>query len=233
MRSTRKEAKGTTRRGFVKELSAGAAGVAVASVLNAAFLPAKDKMEAVLNAAANPLAQGAGLKYRKCFLNELTPEEREIGYGASNMFVVFADNDIIEGCHYFSAMFMGESSTKTLGHGPHKHQYAEVLVALGTDPANPRELGAEWELSMGEELEKHVINQPTLIYIPPNTVHCPFTIKKVTRPFIFIQANYGPKLIETPRRDLVPEELRNKYIFIEADGSSEKGKTPVRRSKPQ
>ena len=222
MRSTPKTEKGTTRRGFVKEITGGAAGIALAGVLSAAFMPAKESMAAVMNQPNPSSAQGSGSKYRKCFLNELTPEEREIGFGASNMFVTFADNDIIEGCNYFSAMWMGELATKTLGHGPHTHPVPEVLVALGSDPENPEDLGAEFELYMGTEMEKHVINKSTLIYIPENTVHCPFTITRVTRPFLFIQAHYGPKLAETARRDLVPEDMRNKYILIDSDGSSEK-----------
>ena len=222
MSSIPKDKKGTTRRGFVMELTGGAAGMALAGVLSAALMPAKESMAAAMNSPASPAAEGSGSKYRKCFLNELTPEEREVGFGASNMFVTFADNDIIEGCNYFSAMWMGEMSTKTLGHGPHTHPVPEVLVALGSDPENPKDLGAEFEVCMGEEMEKHIVNQSTLIYIPENTVHCPFTIHKVTRPFLFIQAHYGPKLAETARRDLVPEEMRNRYIFIDSDGSSER-----------
>ncbi len=211
---------GTTRRGFVKEIAAGAAGVAMAGIFSAAFMQARECMAAT----ANPIDPTApkGSKYRKCFLNELTPEEKNIGFGASPMFVTFADNDIIEGCNYFSVMWMGESSTKTMGHGPHSHPVPEVLVAIGSDPEHPEDLGAEFELFMGEEMEKHIINKSTLIYIPENTVHCPFTIKKVTRPFLFMQGHYGPKLAETARRDLVPEDMRNKYIFIDMDGSSEK-----------
>jgi hypothetical protein len=222
MRPTAKTEKGTTRRGFVKEITGGAAGIALAGVLSAAFMPTKESIAAAMNNPASPASEGTGSKYRKCFLNELTPEEREIGFGASNMFVTFADNDIIEGCNYFSAMWMGELATKTLGHGPHTHPVPEVLVALGSDPENPEDLGAEFELYMGTEMEKHIINKSTMIYIPENTVHCPFTITRVTRPFLFIQAHYGPKLAETARRDLVPEDMRSKYIFIDSDGSSEK-----------
>ena len=138
---------------------------------------------------------------------------------------------------YFSAMYMGESSTKTLGHGPHKHNVPEVLVALGSDPSNPRDLGGKFDLYMGEEMEKHIVDKPSLIYIPANTVHCPFTITEVRRPFIFIQAHYGLKLQESAMRDLVPEELRSKYIFIDADGNqkdvyvppSERGKSMPRK----
>jgi hypothetical protein len=216
--SSEKGSKGnTTRRGFVKEVSAGAAAIAGALAASA-MMPPKSMGMTNFGPVSVPAAEAGELKYRKCFLNELRPEEREKGFGAQNMFIVFADNDIIEGCQYFSAMYMGESATKTLGHGPHKHNVPEVLVALGSDPNNPRDLGGKFDLYMGEEMEKHVIDQPTLIYIPANTVHCPFTITEVRRPFLFIQAHYGLKLEETAMRNLVPEELRNKYIFIDADG---------------
>jgi hypothetical protein len=222
MSSTQKNKRSTTRRGFVKEVTGNTAGIVLASMLSAAFLPANESRAAEINKSNPPSPQGSGSKYRKCFLGELTREEREIGYGASNMFAAFADNDIIEGCNYFSVMWMGERATKMMGHGPHKHPVPEVLVALGADPSNPMDLGAEFEMFMGTEMEKHIINKSTLIYVPENTVHCPFTITKLTRPFLFIQAHYGPKLAETPMQELVPEEMRNKYIFIQSDGKSEK-----------
>jgi hypothetical protein len=222
MSPTQKTKRGTTRRGFVKEVTGSTAGFALASMLSAAFLPVAESMAQETKKTGAPSRQASGSKYRQCFLNELTRAERAIGFGASNMFAAFADNDIIQGCNYFSVMWMGQSSTKTMGHGPHKHPVPEVLVAIGTDPSNPADLGAEFEMCMGTEMEKHIINQTTLIHVPANTVHCPFTIIKVTRPFLFIQAHYGPKLVETPMRELVPEEMRDKYIFIHADGSSEK-----------
>jgi hypothetical protein len=161
----------------------------------------------------------AEAKYRKYFLNELYPEERQKGFGKSPAFIVWTDDDIIKGSHVFSVMVMGESATKVAGHGPHTHQDPEVLVALGTDPDNPRELGGEIELCMGREMEKHTITKSTLVYIPANFVHCPFRVIKVDRPFIFIQAQYAPKLTEKSYKKLVAEELRDKMIFIEADGT--------------
>jgi hypothetical protein len=214
--------KSTTRRGFVKDLAVGAGSVTLTRALSAAVKPAGSNIVAALsNAQSVPPGEP---KYRKYFTTELTREEKEVGFGASPMFIVFADNDIIEGCHFFSAMLMGEAATKTAGHGPHKHRDPEVLVALGTDPDHPNELYAEYEIFMGPEMEKHVINKPSLVYIPANFIHCPFRVTKVTRPFIFIEAQYAPKEIETALRDLVPADMRNKYIFIDSDGSSEKGK---------
>jgi hypothetical protein len=222
MGSTQKARRGTTRRGFVKEVTGSTAGIALAGLLSSTFFQTAESIAGETNKSASPSSQGSGSKYRKCFLTELTPAERQIGFGGSNMFVSFADDDIIEGCNYFSVMWMGESATKTMGHGPHKHPVAEMLVAIGSDPRNPADLGAEFDMYMGEEMEKHVVNRSTMIYVPANTVHCPFTITKVTRPFLFIQAHYGPKLVETPLPELVPKEMRDKYIFIHSDGASEK-----------
>ena len=224
--------KSTTRRGFVKEVAAGAAGVAVVGALRAALVPAHEG----LIAAPGPLVQATApgeLKYRKYFTTELRPEELEIGYGAmKNMFMVFCDGDIIEGCHFFSAMLMGESATKVAGHGPHKHRDPEVLVALGTDPDHPHELGAEYEIFMGAEMEKHVVNKPSLVFIPGGLIHCPFRVTKVMRPFIFIEAQYAPKDVETSFRDMVPADMRSKYIFIDSDGSSQKGKPKPQSKMP-
>ena len=161
----------------------------------------------------------AEVKYGKYFLHELTPEERERGFGKDSGFVVFSDNDIIQGCNYFSVRVMGEAATKIAGHGPHIHKDAEVLVALGTDPDNPTELGAEIELCMGPEMEAHTITRSTLVYIPPNFIHCPFRVLKVARPFLFIQSQYAPKMTEKPFKQLVPAEMRDKMIFLDFDGT--------------
>jgi len=46
----------------------------------------------------------------------------------------------------------------------------------------------------------------------------------VTRPFLFVEAQYSPKDVETSFRDRVPAGISDKYIFIDSEGSSEKGK---------
>ena len=161
----------------------------------------------------------AGLKYSKYFLNELPKEQREKGFGRMPTMVAFTDNDIIEGSRYFSVMIMGEEATKHPGHGPHTHNDPELLVALGTDPANPRDLGAKMEICMGLEMESHIVTESTMIWIPANFVHAPFRILEVTRPFLFIQCQYAPKLTETALRKLVTEEMRDKMVFIDADGT--------------
>lgn len=158
------------------------------------------------------------MKYSQYFMNELAPEEREKGCGKVPSIVTFTDNDIIEGGHYFSAMVMGPRAIGR-GHGPHTHKNQEILVALGTDPDNPKELGAEIELCIGPEMEKHVITTSTLVSIPASFIQCPLRVTRVDRPFLFIQPRYAPKLTETSLKKLAAQEDRNKMIFIDTDGS--------------
>jgi hypothetical protein len=158
------------------------------------------------------------MKYSKYFLHELPDEQRFKGFSKMPSMVAFTDADIIEGSRYFSVMIMGQEATKMAGHGPHIHRDPELLVALGTDPDNPRALGAKMEMCMGPKMESHIITESTMIWIPANFIHCPFRILEVTRPFIFIQCQYAPKLTETSLKKLVAEEMRDKMVFIDADG---------------
>ncbi len=159
-----------------------------------------------------------GLKYSKYFLHELPEAQRKKGFGRMPSMIAFTDNDIIEGSKYFSVMLMGEEATKVAGHGPHIHQDPELLVALGTDPSNPRDLGADMEMCMGPEMESHIITESTMIWIPAKFIHAPFRILKVRRPFLFIQCQYAPKLTETSLKKLVSKEMQEKMIFINTDG---------------
>jgi hypothetical protein len=163
----------------------------------------------------------AKLKYSKYFLHELPEKQHKKGFGRMPSMIAFTDNDIIAGSKYFSVMLMGEEATKGAGHGPHIHQDPELLVALGTDPANPRDLGADMEMCMGPEMESHIISESTMIWIPARFVHCPFRVLKVRRPFLFIQCQYSPKLTETSLKKLVSKEMQDKMIFINADGKQQ------------
>ncbi len=160
------------------------------------------------------------MKYSQYVLNEL-PEEVRFKSRFSQMpsMVAFTDNDVMAGSKYFSVMLMGEEATRHPGHGPHIHNDPELLVALGTDTDHPRDLGAKMEMCLGPEMESHIVTESTMIWIPANFIHAPFRILEVTRPFLFIQCQYAPKLTETSLPKLVKEELRDKMIFINADGT--------------
>jgi len=159
-----------------------------------------------------------GKKYSKYFLNEIPEEIRKKGFGRMPSMVCYTDADILEGSKYFSVMIMGEEATKMGGHGPHTHKDPELLVALGTDMDNPKDLGADMEMCMGPEMESHIVTESTMIWIPANFIHAPFRILKSRRPFLFIQCQYAPKLTETSLKKLIAEDQRANMIFIDADG---------------
>jgi len=69
----------------------------------------------------------------------------------------------------------------------HTHNNEEILCFIGGNPLDITDFGAEIEMSMGPEHEKHVITQTACVSIPANLAHCPLNIKKVDKPIIFLE----------------------------------------------
>jgi hypothetical protein len=69
----------------------------------------------------------------------------------------------------------------------HTHDNEEILCFIGGNPLDITDFGAEIEMSMGSEHEKHVITQTACVSIPANLAHCPLNIKKVDKPIIFLE----------------------------------------------
>ena len=67
---------------------------------------------------------------------------------------------------------------------PHKHNYEEIFIFLGTNPEDTTELGAEIEFYLGEgdELEKVVLTQSSTVYVPAGLAHFPQVWKNVKKP---------------------------------------------------
>ncbi len=67
---------------------------------------------------------------------------------------------------------------------PHKHNYEEIFLFLGTDPQDTAKLGAEVEFWLGEgdDLEKVVFTTSSAIYVAPGVAHFPQIWKNVKRP---------------------------------------------------
>ena len=71
---------------------------------------------------------------------------------------------------------------------PHAHDFEQFYFFFGADLANIKEFEAEVEFSLGEEIEKHIIDTPTTVHVPAGMVHGPMSFRKVTKPIIFIDA---------------------------------------------
>jgi hypothetical protein len=68
----------------------------------------------------------------------------------------------------------------------HTHPEAEILIYLGLDADNPNYLGAELELGMGKEAERHVFNTPTIAICPEGFPHLPLITRWADKPYGFI-----------------------------------------------
>ncbi len=69
----------------------------------------------------------------------------------------------------------------------HTHNNEEVLCFIGGNPTNITDFGAEIEIQLGPEHEKHTITQTACVSIPANLAHCPLNIKKVSKPIVFLE----------------------------------------------
>jgi hypothetical protein len=69
----------------------------------------------------------------------------------------------------------------------HSHDFHELLCFIGGNPENINDLGAEISICLGDELEEHIITSATVVSIPPGLKHCPLKVKKITRPFVFLE----------------------------------------------
>ena len=71
---------------------------------------------------------------------------------------------------------------------PHKHDYEEIFLFLGTDPQDTARLGAEVEFWLGEgdDLEKAVFTTSSAVYVAPGVAHFPQLWKNVQRPVMFM-----------------------------------------------
>jgi hypothetical protein len=67
----------------------------------------------------------------------------------------------------------------------HYHPEAEILCFVGLDPDKLDYLGAELELGMGKDYERHVFNTPTVAICPGAFPHLPLITRWVDKPYGF------------------------------------------------
>jgi hypothetical protein len=68
----------------------------------------------------------------------------------------------------------------------HKHDFDQYLCILGANQNDPGDFDAEVEYSLGEEHEKHIINSPTIVFIPAGLAHGPLNFAKINKPVLFV-----------------------------------------------
>jgi hypothetical protein len=72
-----------------------------------------------------------------------------------------------------------------MGSPTHQHPFDQWVYLIG-DSDNFSKLDADIEMTLGEKIIK--INYPCYIFIPKGVMHCPLDVKRVGKPFIFIDS---------------------------------------------
>jgi hypothetical protein len=63
----------------------------------------------------------------------------------------------------------------------------EIIACFGTDPMNCREFEAEIEWRRGEARKLRIISVPTAVAMPKDLYHGPIEIRKIKKPFVFLE----------------------------------------------
>lgn len=190
---------GTTRRGFVKEITAGAGGLAIASALQAALIPNQSE----LFAAPGPAPAADGSLYGKYFLIDNHQPPKPNDFTGLNSIPPFPE--IASPQTYFRGASALPGATATIGwqvfkapvcwETPHTHKYDEFLIFLGAElPDLCSSFDAEIDLWMGAEMEKHTITATTIVFIPKGIEHAPLNFRAIRKPVLFHALYLGPSL---------------------------------------
>jgi hypothetical protein len=191
--------KGTTRRGFVKDITAGAGGIALASSLRDALTPDQSG----LFAAPTDTPSSDGTKYGKYFLSDNHQPPKAGDFVGLNSLPPFPE--IASPQTYFRGASALPGATATIGwqvfkapvcwETPHTHKYDEFLIFLGAElPDLCKSFDAEVDFWMGEEMEKHTITSTTVIFIPKGLAHSPLNFRVIRKPILFHALYLGPSL---------------------------------------
>jgi len=112
--------------------------------------------------------------------------ERGVGPGNGDQVVWLYGKDLKGFEVNFTWGFYSKCGTWNRGGESHVHPEEEMLVLVGLDPDKPDYLGAEIELAMGKNRERHIINTPTVAICPRGLPHLPIITRWVDKPYSFI-----------------------------------------------
>jgi hypothetical protein len=104
------------------------------------------------------------------------------------------------GAHIEYGAYWAAGSMGAEPYSPHVHDFDQVMLWLGGDTNDMGELGAEVELCLGEEGEKHMITTSTAVAVPRGMPHFPANIVRMDKRFIFLTVSCAPEYKETPLR---------------------------------
>ena len=130
--------------------------------------------------------------YGKYFLKEPLEKSRHPGSDVLGIQITEEITKVWGGMPLHLVMHAIYQPTTMGGEKGHTHESDEVIFFIGADPMNFRDFGAEAELTMGEEGEKHIVTNTTFVFIPRGLLHCPLVFKRVDKPILFGHIMFAP-----------------------------------------
>jgi len=102
---------------------------------------------------------------------------------------VYLDKDILkEANQWLDITWIWELPNPRELPGAHSHPFDEIVLVIGSNPGNLRDLGGEveWWMGSGKEAEKFTLTSTTLMYVPRGLTHGPLKFIKVDKPILNI-----------------------------------------------
>lgn len=172
----------TDRRKFFQDVSAGAAGMALASVLStltasAGASPQRPTYESFdMSNLSNVV--------REPNVVEFKPWKSMHASITSPMITAWGAKDIPGS--KLAIGFAYIERPETLGGATHSHEHDQWIFLIGGDNKNFLDFDADCEMLLGDKVRK--VNYPCYFFIPKNTPHCPLEVKRIGKPLVFIDA---------------------------------------------
>ena len=213
MKSNKDSDKSTSRRGFFQEITAGTAGLAMATALTQLGVTNAAAQDTKKPATGYGAGIGTGEEPKQAaspFFRDPPPwPEGTNGHIYDHLFSTsLRENSITDVVAGPQAYFRGDSDlpgakinmgwqmfTKPykLEMESHHHDTDEYLFFLGAElPDLVGSFDGEIEYFMGPEYERHTITKATVLYIPAGLEHNPCNIKRLTKPMMFSALQLAP-----------------------------------------
>lgn len=171
------EKKGTTRRGFIKKVAVGTGGIALVNMLQTASALGQNE------SIATPAKKS---KYEKYIL---APEIKK--YQDLQVFEIKGKD--ARGYDWAVRMAPVEAINLINETGAMNADRAKAYIG---EPDNVKDIGAEIEISMGEEAEVYKIDSASMLYIPKGTPFRQHVLKKPAKTSFALTLTLPPKYIE-------------------------------------
>ncbi|HSW58504.1 MAG TPA: hypothetical protein VLH15_08890, partial [Dehalococcoidales bacterium] len=133
------------------------------------------------------------MKYSRCIVSDAVPlgTSESLGTGKrledvaeiKSTHLMNVDGGRIPGFFYVDCYCLWAGGSVSEIDIPHIHESDEVIGLVGSNPADPYDLGGEITLQL--DGEKQVISRTSLIYIPAGALHGPMQFSRIERPIYY------------------------------------------------